>query len=89
MSIFEIGMLVCFGAAWPAAVYKSWKSRTNAGKSVVFLYIVAIGYICGVIHKLLYSRDPVIVLYALNALLVSTDLALYYRNRLLMRAAAV
>ena len=27
MSPFEIIMLACFGAAWPASIYKSYKSR--------------------------------------------------------------
>jgi hypothetical protein len=45
MSIFEMIMLVCFGAAWPFSIIKSYKSRDNNGKSVVFLFIVVIGYI--------------------------------------------
>lgn len=80
MSIFEIIMLVCFGLAWPFSIYKSYKSRETTGKSVVFLYIVEIGYISGIVHKLLYSRDAVVFLYLLNALMVSADIALYYRN---------
>jgi hypothetical protein len=40
-------MLVCFGAAWPASIYRSWTSRTVAGKSLVFLIIVFAGYIAG------------------------------------------
>ncbi len=80
MSIFEIIMLACFGAAWPFSIYKSYKTRQNGGKSLIFLYVVLIGYCSGIIHKLIYSRDPVVYLYALNSLMVLTDLALYYRN---------
>jgi len=36
MSMFEIIMLVCFGAAWPFSIYKSYTSRSNAGKSIFF-----------------------------------------------------
>lgn len=89
MSIFEAIMLICFGAAWPFSIYKSWKSRQNGGKSVVFLYIVIAGYVSGMIHKILYSRDAVIYLYALNALMVITDILLYYRNESLSRKGAV
>ncbi len=81
MSIFEIVMLLCFGLAWPFSIYKSIISRQTQGKSVLFLIIVVIGYISGIIHKLLYSRDWVVMLYALNALMVSVDIALYYRNK--------
>lgn len=81
MSIFEIGMLLCFGAAWPVSIYKSYTSKKTGGKSVVFLIIIIIGYICGIIHKLLYSKDMVIYLYILNILMVSTDTILYFRNK--------
>ena len=74
-------MLVCFGAAWPFSIARSWKSRSTAGKSVIFLWIVLAGYISGIIHKLLYNRDGVIALYTLNAILVFIDISLYYRNR--------
>ena len=47
--------------------------------------LIILGYIFGIIHKLLYSRDIVIWLYVFNALLVSFDLFLYFlyigRNR--------
>lgn len=81
MSIFEIIMLACFGMAWPFSIYKSYKSKETKGKSVVFLFIIIIGYIAGIIHKLLYSRDGVVFLYMLNLLMVSADITLYYRNK--------
>lgn len=79
-SVFEIIMLVCFGAAWPVALLKSWRSRTNAGKSVMFLYIIFIGYLAGILHKICFSMDVVIALYILNALMVFADILLFYRN---------
>jgi hypothetical protein len=82
MSVFEIAMLVCFGAAWPVSIYKSLKSRQVAGKSLFFLVIVLVGYVAGVLHKLLYHYDAVIFLYLLNALMVAFDILLYLRNRL-------
>jgi hypothetical protein len=81
-SVFEILMLVCFGAAWPFSIYRSLTSRSIAGKSVIFLFVVLIGYAAGVLHKLLYRYDYVIFLYALNGCLVLTDIVLYFRNRL-------
>ncbi len=81
MSIFEILMLICFGFAWPTSIYKSITSKSIEGKSVLFLYIILAGYLCGIAHKLIYSPDFVIALYILNFLMVFTDLMLYYRNK--------
>jgi hypothetical protein len=83
MSLFEALMLLSFGAAWPTQIYKSYKSRKTAGKSVAFLYIVLFGYLCGITHKILYSRDIVLVLYIINFVMVSADVFLYYRNKAL------
>ncbi|MDD3653395.1 MAG: hypothetical protein PHO01_04285 [Desulfotomaculaceae bacterium] len=84
MSVFEILMLVCFGIAWPFSIYKSYVSRQVAGKSILFLWIVFAGYISGIIHKLIFSYDAVIFLYALNGTMVIMDIILYYRNKALM-----
>jgi len=82
VSVFEILMLVCFGAAWPFSIYKSWKSRQVAGKSLIFLIVVLAGYASGVVHKIIYRYDAVIFLYILNGLMVCIDIVLYGRNRL-------
>ncbi len=87
MSVFEIGMLLCFGFAWPVSLRKSWISRTNSGKSVVFLLVVVVGYASGIIHKVLHSRDLVIALYALNMAMVFADIVLWFRNARLDRAS--
>ncbi|WP_425448478.1 PQ-loop domain-containing transporter [Dethiothermospora halolimnae] len=80
MSIFEIIMLLCFGAAWPFSIYKSYKSKSVEGKSPIFLVILLMGYVAGILHKKIYHYDNVIFLYMLNFLMVSTDLILYIRN---------
>ena len=81
MSIFEIGMLVCFGFAWPTAIHKSITSKSIEGKSLLFIYVIMTGYVFGIIHKFTNSLDIVVVLYILNFLMVFTDLMLYYRNK--------
>lgn len=81
VSPFEIIMLLCFGASWPFSVYKTWKSKTSAGKSQVFLYLVLIGYMSGCVHKIVYHYDAVFYLYVFNGLLVLVDLILCYRYR--------
>ncbi len=85
MSIFEILMLVCFGAAWPFSIYKSLKSKAIAGKSVLFLWVVFIGYLFGFTHKIIHNFDFVSYLYILNGSMVLTDVVLYYRNKRLAK----
>lgn len=78
MSIFETLMLICFGVSWPISIIKALRTKTVAGKSPVFMIIVISGYASGVMHKLLYSQDWVIILYVINFILVSIDLFLYF-----------
>lgn len=85
MSIFEVIMLLCFGSAWPFSIYTSYKSRTAKGKNLFFLVVILIGYLSGIIHKIFYSFDYVIILYALNFTLIAIDIMLYARNRRLDR----
>ncbi len=80
MSYFEIGMLICFGLAWPFSIYKSIKSRSVSGKSVFFLFVILLGYLLGILHKITYDFNGVIYLYSLNAIMVFIDILLYYRN---------
>ena len=81
MSIFEAVMLICFGTAWPCSIYQSWVSRSIDGKSLVFLLVVEVGYVSGIIHKIFYNYDLVILLYIFNAIMVFIDILLYLRNR--------
>lgn len=74
-------MLLCFGAAWPFSIMRSYKSRSTNGKSIVFLCILILGYTFGIINKVLYSNDIVLYLYILNICMVSTDAMLWIRNR--------
>ena len=36
MSIFEAGMMVCFGISWPIAALKTYKCKCVHGKSIHF-----------------------------------------------------
>jgi hypothetical protein len=82
MSIFEAIMLICFGAAWPLSIYRSYKSRKTGGKSIGFLIVIVVGYIAGIINKIINApNDYVIYLYILNVAMVSADIVLYFRNK--------
>lgn len=81
MSIYEIIMLLCFGAAWPFSIARSIRSRSTGGKSFIFLIVLILGYIAGILNKLFHSDDNVIYLYILNMIMVSVDAVLWIRNR--------
>ena len=81
MSVFELGMLICFGVSWPINVLKSYRMKTAKGKSLPFLIAIVVGYLLGITHKLLYSRDIVLAMYIINLCMVSADLVLYFMNR--------
>ncbi|HOZ47134.1 MAG TPA: hypothetical protein PLO37_01980 [Candidatus Hydrogenedentes bacterium] len=78
MSLFEALMLICFGISWPISIAKSIRTKVVVGKSPLFMAILCAGYSSGLVHKILYSRDWIICLYALNLVMVAIDLALYY-----------
>lgn len=86
MSPFEIIMLICFGAAWPFSIAKSWRTREHAGKSLAFLCVIFVGYIAGTVHKFAYNYDHVVYLYMLNGVMVAVDIAVHLRNQRLASA---
>ena len=79
MSIFEALMLVCFGLSWPISIAKALRTKKVEGKSPVFMAVICLGYLSGILHKVLYALDWEVALYAINLLLVAADLFLYYR----------
>lgn len=77
-SVWEVLFLLCFAVSWPVSIAKSLRTKVVIGKSPMFMSLIILGYIFGIIHKLLYSRDIVIFMYMFNATLVATDLFLYF-----------
>ncbi len=87
--IFEIIMILSFGASWPLNVMKSYKARTTKGKSLAFLLLIFFGYIAGIASKFMneaymaqFSQKwYVLVFYFINITMVGVDLLLYVRNK--------
>ena len=83
--VFEALMLICFGASWPVAIAKTLRVRKVHGKSVVFLFMVHLGYLCGISAKFLRAGGGlpnwVTLLYGLNAVMVAVEIVLYFRFR--------
>jgi len=82
MDLFEAGMLICFGASWPAAVMKTYRTKNVGGKSLLFLVLILVGYICGMINKITnFGYNYGFWLYVLNFALVFCDFVLYLRYK--------
>ena len=82
MQLFEFIMLACFGLSWPISVYKSIKSKSTQGKSIVFIIAIIIGYISGIIGKIVnHQLTYVLIIYCFNLIVVSVDLVLFFINR--------
>ncbi|MCL1952199.1 MAG: hypothetical protein FWF60_05160 [Oscillospiraceae bacterium] len=87
--ILEAVMMVCFGVSWPVSILRSWRARSARGKSLLFLCGIAMGYATGIAAKLAAGQVTyVLAFYAINLLMVSADIALYFRNRRLDRENA-
>ena len=88
--LLEALMILCFGLSWPISIRKSWISRTAKGKSLFFEVFLLIGYIFGIVRKIILfangSGEGWIFLlgwffYVLNFVEISIDVALYFRNK--------
>lgn len=79
LRVFELIMLICFGSSWPFAIAKTLRTKVVKGKSPVFLILILIGYIAGILNKLVTNLDYVIWLYCLNGSMVLIEIALYIR----------
>lgn len=80
--ILEFMMILSFGISWPLAVYRSYKSRSTKGKSILFTCFICFGYICGIISKILaHNFNLAFYMYFPNIIFVTTDIILYFRNK--------
>lgn len=83
--VLEAVMMICFGVSWPLSIYKTYKVKNPSGKSVAFLWLIIIGYVSGMVGKIVGGNvDWVIGFYALNTVMVGADLGLvyFYRSRI-------
>ena len=79
--ILETIMLICFGFSWPINLMKAYRARTAKGTSLTFLLLIELGYIAGIMAKIISGNiNYVLAVYLLNFLLVALNLAVYERN---------
>ena len=89
--VFEMIMLICFGASRPINVYKLWKVRSTTGSSVFFYCLIVFGYIVGIVSKAIKLQEGITTpayvwfFYILNACMVSVGIVVWCRNRIIER----
>lgn len=78
--ILEVCMIVAFGLYWPNSILTTLRNKSTKGKSLAFLLLMDIGYVCGIAGKLISGNFVwyVLFFYLLNFLMVTTDLCLYF-----------
>ena len=95
INLLEALMILCFGLSWPISIYRSYVSRTAKGKSLFFEVFIWIGYVFGIIRKIIqiniggetdFLFYMALFFYCLNIVEISIDIALYFRNKKLDRA---
>jgi len=85
--LLEAGMLVCFGFSWPINLYKNIRVRSAKGMSLPFILLIVVGYILGIGAKLVghfsgaAPLNYVFAVYIFNLVMVSANIAVYFRNR--------
>ncbi|WP_051461019.1 hypothetical protein [Ruminiclostridium josui] len=80
--VLETMMIIGFGVSWPLSIVRSYKSRSTKGKSILFLFFIAFGYVCGIASKLISNNlNLAFWFYIPNVIMVSTDIGLYFRNK--------
>ena len=78
--ICEMMMLFCFAVGWPLSIIKSLRTKVVEGKSPAFIMVIILGYVFGILRKILVF-DWVIYVYIFNIAIVSIDLFLYFYYR--------
>lgn len=87
--LFEIIMVVSFGASWPLNAMKAYRARSAKSTSPIFLGLIFVGYIFGIMSKFLNesymasfaTKWYVLIFYFINLITVSINIGLYIRNK--------
>ena len=94
-TVFEIVMVLCFGASWPFNIVRAYKARTTKGTSLQFTILIGIGYVGGILSKIFawansmqagvaywdWLKILAFVFYIINLCMILTGLAIYFRNK--------
>ncbi len=79
--ILEAGMMVCFGASWPIALWKLLKTKQCGGVSLRFYTLIIVGYLLG-LARFVGDWKWVGWFYILNISMVLAAMILVIKYRL-------
>lgn len=85
--VLEATMIILFGISWPFNLFKSIKTKSAKGKSLLFLVLIDLGYIAGITSKFVsetfvWETDWwIFIIYIINFLFVTADLIVYFINK--------
>lgn len=86
--IFETLMIICFGISWPLSIMRSIRARSTKGKSLPFMCFIWVGYVCGIVSKVIsHTFNLAFYFYFPNICMVTTDICLFFRNKRLEKNA--
>lgn len=76
--LLEAVMLGAFSISWYCSIWKMLRTRQASGKSLGFVLLICLGYVCGIASKLALYRDTgvwseLILLYIWNLLITGFD----------------
>ena len=96
-NIFEIVMVLCFGASWPFNIVRAYKARTAKSTSLLFTLLIGTGYVAGIVSKIFlvsergsaywtagflgFVHTLAFVFYIINLCMIITALLIYFRNK--------
>lgn len=81
ISIFELGFFVFIACAWPISIVRMLRKKSTKGKSIIFSFILLLGYVFGIGHKVLFRLDWVLAVYILNFCLITADAIVFFYIR--------
>ena len=85
--VLEATMIILFGISWPFNLFKSIKTKSAKGKSLLFLVLIDLGYIAGITSKFVsetfvWETDWwIFMIYIINFVFVTADLIVYFINK--------
>lgn len=87
--ILEAAMIVLFGVSWPLNIHKLYRTKSTKGVSILFYFLVFIGYIFGLASKFVKAAQGIVApwyvwfFYTLNTVMVGIGIVLYfyYKNK--------
>ena len=90
--VCEIIMIVLFGASWPFNLVRAYKAKTAKGTSIMFLFLIEIGYTAGILSKIFAAiyegsefwtalRIIAFCFYIVNFAMLFTAILIFFRNK--------